>query len=146
MKTEFLVVLCAATLAVTGCSKKSASTSASTDMMPTSSTDMMEVTDPELTKQLSDSFTLAGAALKSISDVESAQKAVPELEKISSDVDQIQKQAADLPAATQSSLSEMVAAQLPPLKSAMDTAYGIPGVKDVIQPQMDSLLAKYAGF
>lgn len=100
----------------------------------------------DLAGGLSKSFTDATSILGSITDVESAENAVSGLEGVEADVDEVAAAATNMPAGTTASLSDIVASQVPPLKVAMDTAYAIPGVKDVIQPSMDSLLAKYAGF
>lgn len=100
----------------------------------------------DLAGSLTKSFADATSILGSISGVESAEKAVSGLEGVEAEVDEVAAAAANMPAETTASLSEIVASQVPPLKEAMDTAYAIPGVKDVIQPSMDSLLAKYAGF
>jgi hypothetical protein len=96
-----------------------------------------------LAEALTASFGQLGSVLGSIVDVASGQAALPQLNKLNADVDDISKQAANLSSAEKKSLSDIVAAQLPPLKTALDKAYAVPGVRDVIQPSMDSLIAKY---
>jgi len=137
VRTSVTYVLCAilAIALLVGCSSSKSGTPADTVEAST-----------DLTTRLTESFSDANSALGSITDVESAQSAVPQLENVEANVDEISKSAASLPSGAGGSLSEIVAAQVPPLKEAMDQAYAIPGVKDVIQPSMDSLLAKYAGF
>jgi hypothetical protein len=137
------VFVLAAALLV-GCSSSKESTSGMSKEM-TETKGMMD-SNMDVANQLSASFKDAGSALASIRDVESAKAAVPRLEEVNSDVDGITQAASGLPSGAASGLSDVVAAQVPLLKTAMDKAYAIPGVKDVIQPQMDSLLAKYAGF
>ena len=97
-----------------------------------------------LTDLLSKSLGSLGTILGSITNVASAQSALPQLNKLNADVADIEKQAADLPPDARKNLTDIVAAQLPPVKSALDKAYAVPGVRDVIQPPMESLLAKYA--
>ena len=99
----------------------------------------------DLGKQLSSSLSSAGTALGSITDVESAKVAVPQLESVNAKLDEISAGSANMSPTEKASLSEMAASQVPMLKSAMDQAYAIPGVKEVIQPPMDSMLAKLAG-
>jgi len=111
-----------------------------------SSNQMLQAGGMDVGKELMGSFGSVGDILGSITDVASAEAAAPKLDVLNTDLDGIVSAASSLSPEGKLSISEMAASQIPPLKAAMDTAYAIPGVKDVIQPPMDSLLEKYAGF
>ena len=100
----------------------------------------------DLTQQLMGSFGDFGKILGSVTDVGSAEKAVPELNSLDASLDDLAKAAGDASPEVQSSLSDIATSQIPGLKEITDTAYAIPGVKPVVKPQVDGLLAKFAGF
>ena len=103
-------------------------------------------TDMDLGTQLMGSFTDVGSILGSITDEASAKEAAPKLEAIDTDLDELSKAAGETSPETKSSLSEIASAQIPGLKDLTDKVYAIPGAKPVVQPPLDSVLAKFASF
>ena len=100
----------------------------------------------DLSAELLGSFTSLSGILGSIKDESSAQAALPRLEAANADLDRITQAASSASPETKAGLSQLAAAQIPQLRKLTDQACAIPGVKPVIQPPMDSMLAKFAGF
>ncbi len=100
----------------------------------------------DLSQQLMGSFGDFSKILGSITDGGSAEKAVPQLNSLNVDLDDLAKAAGDASPEVQSSLSDIATSQIPGLSEITDKVYAIPGVKPVVKPQVDGLLAKFAGF
>ena len=100
----------------------------------------------DLTQQLTSAFGNASNILGSITDAGSAEKAVPELNSLNADLDDLAKKAGDATPEVQSAMSDVVTSQIPGLDAITDKIYAIPGVKPVVKPSVDGLLAKFAGF
>lgn len=100
----------------------------------------------ELGNQLMGAFTDAGSVLGSITDEASAQESVAGLDAINAELDALSTQANDASPETKAGLSEVATAQIPGFKELTEKAYAIPGVKPVVQPPLDSMLAKFSLF
>jgi len=100
----------------------------------------------DLEKELTQSIASATKALKGVKNADTAKSAITPLEVANANVDMISQAATNLSPEANISLSDVASSQIPPLKEAMDAAYAIPGVKDVLQPQLDSLMGKLIKF
>jgi hypothetical protein len=95
----------------------------------------------DLGKEISGSLTQLGTMFGGITDINSAKSAVPQLQDIAGKVDKLKGLAGQLPAAGRSMLADLVAKALPTLRTALDKAYAIPGVTEVLKPAADQLMA-----
>ena len=100
----------------------------------------------DLSQQLMGAFGDAGSILGSITGTDSAEKAVPELDSLNASLGDLAKAAGEASPEVQSSLSDIAASQIPGFTAITEKVYAIPGVKPVVKPQVDGLLAKFAGF
>src|SRR5262249_47218142 len=95
----------------------------------------------DLGKEISGSLTQLGTMFGGITDINSAKSAVPQLQDIAGKLDKLKGLAGQLPAAARSMLADLVAKALPTLRTALDKAYAIPGVTEVLKPAADQLMA-----
>jgi hypothetical protein len=95
----------------------------------------------DLGKEISGSLTQLGTMFGGITDINSAKSAVPQLQDIAGKLDKLKDLAGQLPAAGRSMLADLVAKALPTLRTALDKAYAIPGVPEVLKPAADQLMA-----
>jgi hypothetical protein len=95
----------------------------------------------DLGKEISGSLTQLGTMFGGITDINSAKSAVPQLQDIAGKLDKLKALAGQLPAAGRSMLADLVAKALPTLRTALDKAYALPGISDVLKPAADPLMA-----
>ena len=100
----------------------------------------------DLPQQLTSSFGNVSNILGSVTDAGTAEKAVPELNAANADLEKLAQAAASASPEIQSSLADVVASQIPGLNAITEKLYAIPGVRALIKPPVDGLLAKFAGF
>jgi hypothetical protein len=81
---------------------------------------------------------------RSVTDLSSANAAVPQVATVGNSVDRLRALAGQLPASGRSSLADLVAQALPAVQSAADRAYVIPGAAEVLKPVADPVLASLA--
>jgi|GEM_PF-6689896 len=99
-----------------------------------------------LAKLLWSSFGDASRVLGSITDSTSAENAVPELQGIGDELDDLILRYGDASEANKEEMGKTATDQIPVFQKAVDTAYAIPGVKNVIKSQVDSLMSKFKSF
>ncbi|MEE9411739.1 MAG: DUF937 domain-containing protein [Methylococcales bacterium] len=83
-------------------------------------------------------------SLGSISDVESAKQAVPQLNAASEKIGGLANIVGKLPAIAKEPVKQVITGGLPQLQALIDKAIAIPGVGPVLQPVTDGLLQKIA--
>ena len=96
----------------------------------------------DVNAQLTTAFDGLKTTLGGITDVASAQAALPKLQDAVTSVDGLTAMAAKLTPAQRTMLSGLVTAALPTLKDLIAKVLAIPGVGDVVKPTADALLAK----
>jgi hypothetical protein len=79
--------------------------------------------------------------LSCISDAQSAKSALPALQDIFRSVESLKGSVAKFPASGRETLADLTTRALPPLRSALDRVYAIPGASDVLEPVLDPLMA-----
>jgi hypothetical protein len=80
--------------------------------------------------------------LEGITDVDSAQRALPRLQEISIQLDRIRDSSALLTAEQKGRLSAMVRPSLSSLDNLTYNVLSIPGVDSVLRPTLDGLMTK----
>ena len=107
---------------------------------------MPEINLPGLdTGAINESFTGLTDAIGGVKDEASAQLVIPQLEKANSMLDGLGL--ADIAEGPQKeAVSGLFGGLLTKLRGALDTAYGIPGVKGILEPYVAPLLEKLAVF
>lgn len=80
-----------------------------------------------------------------ITDADSAQAAVPQLEGINTQLDELTGLASKLPEAAQGPFAGIVNTALETIQPMLDKALEIPGVGGVLQPIVDSMMEKLGG-
>lgn len=107
---------------------------------------MAGVSSMDLGQELAQSFDEARSILDSINGPGDAENAVPQLESVNASLDHIGAAAFNASPEVRAGLSEIAMSQIPGLEAIADTAYSIPGVKPIVQSQVDAMLTKFAGF
>ncbi len=107
---------------------------------------MAMVGDVDVGGELTSMFDGLGQTLGGITDVSSAEAALPALEETSTGLDSLTGLADQLPTGALGGLSEMVGSGLGDVDGMMETLNEIPGVSDVIEPVMTQIKDKLAAF
>jgi hypothetical protein len=93
-------------------------------------------------KQVTTVLDTVKSSLGGITDVASAQAALPKLQEAVTALDGVSGMAGKLSAAQKSTLVGLIAASLPTLRDTATKVLAIPGVSEVAKPVVDSLIAK----
>lgn len=104
-------------------------------------TDMM-LDGVDIGKQVTTVLDGLKTSLSGITDVATAQAALPKLQEAVSAIDGVSGMLGKLSAGQKSALAALVTAALPTIKDAATKVLAIQGVGDVAKPVVDSLLAK----
>jgi len=96
----------------------------------------------DLSNQLNASISAARNALSGITDVASAEAALPRIRDATAQLDRVDALAAQLPAEGRSALARLIAATTPTINQLCDKALAIPGVGDIAKPTIDDLRAR----
>ena len=97
--------------------------------------------------KFTDLFKNTGETLSGITDVESAQTAATKLGELTTGMDGLTDGFGALPDVAKTGLvSHITGALLPQLTGIIEKVKGIPGVGDIIQPAIDTMLQKLKGF
>jgi hypothetical protein len=104
----------------------------------------VEVPTVDVKEELSVILGSVTNSLGSITDVESAQQAVPQLNAASEKIGGLVNIVSKLPAAAREPVKQVISGGLPQLQALIDKAVAIPGVGAVIKPVADGLLQKIA--
>ncbi|KAA5541819.1 DUF937 domain-containing protein [Roseiconus nitratireducens] len=97
-----------------------------------------------LTDTLNESFGNVTKSIAGISDVESAQAAVPEIKQFKDKLTELGLDTLSEQNPTQ--LASLMAPLVEKLRSAIETAYKIPGVEAILQPAMDGLMQRLGSY
>lgn len=104
-------------------------------------TDMM-VDGVDVGKQMTGTLDGLKTELAGITDVASAQAAVPKLQATATAIDGVSGMMAKLSPGQKTALAAMVTAALPAIREAANKVLAIQGVGDVAKPVIDSVIAK----
>lgn len=104
------------------------------------------VGDVDVGGQLTSAFEGMTETLSGITDVASAEAALPALEEVSTSLDSLTGLADQLPEGAVSSISEMVGTGLSGIDGLMETLKAIPGVGDLVEPIITQIKDKLAAF
>ena len=99
----------------------------------------------EISGSLEGAFSSAGDAVSGITDVQSAQTALPELEQASSAINGLGNTIARLPDAAKGPLAGIISGGMATLQPILEKATAIPGVGDVIGPVVTPMMQKLEG-
>ncbi len=98
-----------------------------------------------LGKDMSEIVNQAVKALGGVTDVASAQAALPQLTDVDGKLGDLVAKAAKLSPESKQTMIDLVKTAVPSLKTAMERVNAIPGVSDTLKPILDSLMAKLQG-
>lgn len=98
----------------------------------------------DISKQVTDSLNSLQSTVTGITDVASAQAALPKLKEAQDHLDKIGATLGQLSADQRQTLSSVVAPALPKLNELFDKILAIPGVSDVLKPTIDAIKEKLA--
>lgn len=104
------------------------------------------VGDIDVGKELTSAFDGLTETLGGITDVASAEAALPALEELSTGLDSLTGLAEQLPAEALGGVNEMVGSGLSGLEGLMETLKAIPGVGELIEPIIATIQEKLAAF
>jgi hypothetical protein len=96
----------------------------------------------DLSNQFNASVGALRTALTGITDVASAEAALPRIRDATAQLDRVNALAAQLPAESRSALARLIAAATPTINQLCDKALSIPGVGTVAKPTIDELRAR----
>jgi hypothetical protein len=96
----------------------------------------------DLGAQVTDSIGSLRTTLEGVTDVDSAQRALPRLQEISAEVDRLSDSSTLLTAEQRNSLAGLVRPSLTNLDNLSYKVLAIPGVDAVLKPTLDGLLTK----
>ena len=103
-------------------------------------------TGTEVTKQVTDTLNSLQSTMSGITDVASAQAALPRLQAAQSQIDRIGSTLSQMSPDQRQTLSSLVAPVLPKVNEMFDKVLAIPGVSDVLKPTIDALRARLSSF
>jgi hypothetical protein len=96
----------------------------------------------EITKGVNDVFTSLSETIGSVKDVESAKAALPSLRKVATQLDELKEPITALPETQRSLVSKVIGSGLERLRPLVESLYAIPGVRAILSPVIDPLLAR----
>jgi hypothetical protein len=96
----------------------------------------------EITKGVNDVFTSLTDTIGEIKDVESAKAALPRLRKVATQLDELKEPITALPDTQRSLVSKVIGSGLDKLRPLIESLYAIPGVRAILSPVIDPLLAR----
>jgi len=103
--------------------------------------------DPEAIKgQLGDVFSGAGETLGGITDVDTANAALPDLQKLGENVDSVSGIMENIPEDARGPISSIASEGMGTLQPIVDKVMGIDGVGDVVGPVLTPILDKLKAF
>lgn len=95
-------------------------------------------------KQITDTLTGLQTAASGITDVASAQAALPKFQSAQGDIDKLSAMVGQLSAEQKTALAGIVTPMMSTLNGVFDKILAIPGVSDVLKPTIDTLKTKLA--
>jgi len=98
----------------------------------------------DIGKQVSDTLAQLRSILEGITDVASAQAALPQLQAVITEIEKFDVLFLQLSSDQRAVIASIVNAQMPALNQLFDKVLAIPGVAEVLKPTIDSLRPKLA--
>jgi hypothetical protein len=98
----------------------------------------------DISKQVSDNVAGLRTTLTGITDVASAQAALPKLQDLSVQIDKVGRVIGQLSPEQQKVVAGMVNPVMPTLNQLFDKLLAIPGVAEILSPTIDSLKGRLA--
>ena len=98
----------------------------------------------DVSKQVTDSIANLRSSLGGVTDVASAQAALPKLRDITTQIDQVDGLIGQMTPEQKKLLAGIVSSLMPTLNQLFDKVLAIPGVSDVLKPTIDLIKAKLA--
>ena len=93
-------------------------------------------------KQISSSIASARTTLDGVSDVTSAQAALPKLQEVTAQIAKTGGEVGELTAAQRKAIAAVINPLMPAVNQVCDKVLAIPGVAEVLKPSVDSLKAR----
>ena len=100
----------------------------------------------DIGKQLTSNISNVRTTLDGVTDVATAQAALPKLQEATAQIDKTGGQAAQLSADERKQIAGLVNPLMPAFNQVCDRVLAIPGVAQVLKPSVDSLKAKLTAF
>jgi hypothetical protein len=104
--------------------------------------DALGMSADDVTGKLNDVFGGYQETLSGITDVESANEAVPEMESLNEKLGGISSMLDKLPAGIQETVTGQLSSMVDPIKAMIDKVMAMPGVEPILKPLVDSMLEK----
>jgi hypothetical protein len=105
-------------------------------------TTSVAVSGNDIGKQLTNNIASVRTMLNGVTDVASAQAALPKLQEATAQIDQTRNQATQLSADQRKQIASLVDPMMPAFNQLCERVLAIPGVAQVLKPSVDSLKAK----
>jgi hypothetical protein len=96
-------------------------------------------------KQITNSVASVRTTLDGISDVASAQAALPKLQEVTAQIEKTGSEVGQLSAEQRRLIAAVINPMLPAVNQLCDKVLAIPGVAEVLKPSVDTLKAKLTG-
>jgi hypothetical protein len=100
----------------------------------------------EMLTQVKEMFATLTTALGGVTDADSANGALGEINKLTDGLGGLTEKFASLPDAAKSAVAGVFQSSLGELKPMIDKVLAIPGVEAILKPAIDSLMAKLDAF
>jgi len=100
----------------------------------------------DIGKQISSSIASVRTTLDSVSDVASAQAALPKLQEVTAQIDKTGGAVGQLTAEQRKAIAAVINPLMPAVNQVCDKVLAIPGVAEVLKPSVDTLKAKLTAF
>ena len=100
----------------------------------------------DIGKQISSSIASVRTTLDGVSDVASAQAALPKLREATAQIDKTGGAVGQLTAEQRKAIAAVINPLMPAVNQACDKVLAIPGVAEVLKPSVDTLKARLTAF
>ena len=96
----------------------------------------------DIGKQITNSVASVRTTLDGVSDVASAQAALPKLQEVTAQIDKTSGEVVQLSADQRKLIAAVINPLMPAVNQLCDNVLAIPGVAEVLKPSVDTLKAK----
>ena len=100
----------------------------------------------DIGKQITNSIASVRTTLDGVSDVASAQAALPKLQEVTAQIDKTGGAVGQLTAEQRKAIAAVINPLMPAVNQVCDKVLAIPGVAEVLKPSVDTLKAKLTAF
>jgi hypothetical protein len=100
----------------------------------------------DIGKQITNSIASVRTTLDGVSDVASAQAALPKLQEVTAQIDKTGGAVVQLTAEQRKAIAAVINPLMPAVNQVCDKVLAIPGVAEVLKPSVDTLKAKLTAF